>query len=288
VIQETFGMVVHGGAFWIAKDYSLQRQFINDLLRLCQGRLADGDGALDVVTEAVKRLEDSGLYVAGKGSGPNTAGYFELDASLMDGATKRAGAVASLRHFQNPVVCARTVMEKSQQVLLVAEGAENFMMAQGIQKLADVQSYFVPIAKASEERKLQQGTVGAVVLDKQGNLAAATSTGGMIGKPEGRVGDTPIIGAATWADEDIAVSTTGVGEYFIRAAAAHDVMARCKYGNVSIEAAVTTVLYNMKSLGGSGGIISINKRGEIDARCNALGMHGGWVRGNEPVHVIPP
>ena len=272
---EKFSLVIHGGAFSVERDYAVQELFLKDVLKNGHAMLSAGASALDVAAESVRMMEDSGLYVAGKGSAPNQKGYYELDASLMEGHTGRAGAVASLRRFQNPIHCARAVMEKSSQVFFVGEGAENFLLSQNIKPLADPAAYFKPVAKVSKEPVT--GTVGAVALDQCGHLAAATSTGGLQGKPEGRVGDTPIIGAATWADDHVALSTTGYGEYFIRAAAAHDAAARVRYGGQSLDMAVGAALARVKELGGWGGMIALDKTGTVKCGHAAMGMHHGWV-----------
>ena len=270
-----FSLVIHGGAFSVERDYTAQAEFLKEVLKNGHYMLSSGASAVDAAVEAVRLMEDSGLYVAGKGSAPNQKGYYELDASLMEGHTARAGAVASLRRFQNPVHCARAVMEKSSQVFFVAEGAENFLLSQNIEPLPDPSTYFKPVAKVSKEPV--SGTVGAAALDQHGHLAAATSTGGLQGKPEGRVGDTPIIGAATWADENVAVSTTGYGEYFIRAAAAHDAAARVRYGSQTLDTAVDAALTRVKVLGGWGGMIAVDRTGSIKCGHAAMGMHHGWV-----------
>lgn len=276
-------LVIHGGAFSLDRDYTAQALFIRDVLKRGHAALANGTSALDAATDAVHALEDSGLYVAGKGAGPNRKGYWELDASIMDGTNGKCGAVSSLRRFQNPIRCARAVMEKSEQVFFTAEGAENFLLSHGFKTLPDPSAYFTPVEKPAMERAV--GTVGAVALDKQGRLAAATSTGGVKGKPEGRVGDTPLIGAATWADNNIAISTTGIGEYFIRSAAAHDVAARVRYAAQSSAGAVEAALARVKELGGWGGIISVSRDGTVYCGHAATGMHHGWVGGDGVVHV---
>ena len=276
-------LVIHGGAFSVERDYLAQAEFLKSVLKNGHDMLSTGATALDAAVESVRMMEDAGLYVAGKGSAPNQKGYYELDASLMEGHTGRAGAVASLRRFQNPIHCARAVMEKSQQVFFVADGAENFLLSQNIKPLADPAAYFKPVAKVSVEPVT--GTVGAVALDWRGHLAAATSTGGLQGKPEGRVGDTPLIGAATWADDRVAVSTTGYGEYFIRAAAAHDAAARVRYGSQPLEMAVEATLARVKELGGWGGMIALDKSGAVKCGYTAMGMHHGWVGADGIAHV---
>lgn len=218
-----YGLVIHGGAFSQARAYTAQNDCLRAVLTDAYARLAAGAPALDVAVKAVMMMEDSGLFHAGRGTGRNSAGYHELDASLMEGHTGKAGAVASLRRIKNPIMAARTVMEKSPHVFMVAEGAENFLKQHQVETV-DPATYFQhemegdgPVLRDSvsdTSSDASHGTVGAVVLDRQGHLAAATSTAGIPNKLEGRVGDTPIIGAGTFADDALAISCTGQGEYF--------------------------------------------------------------------------
>ena len=217
--------------------------------------LAAGGSSLDAVCAAVVELEDSSLFNAGRGAGRNAEGRHELDAGVMDGATFAAGAVAATGRVANPVLAARAVMEKTRHVLLAGHGAERFAARQGL-RLVD-EGYFRP-------RESHRGTVGAVARDIAGNLAAATSTGGLTGKLPGRVGDSPLIGAGTYADNGAcAVSGTGLGEAFIRAVLAHDVAARMRYGGKSLAAAAREALATVARLGGDGGLIAIDPRGRI-------------------------
>ena len=195
---------------------------MGDLATECGARLEAGAKALDVVEFAVAELESSGMYVAGRGSAPNTAGYVELDASIMDGRTREAGAVAAVVGVVNPVRAARCVMEETPHVMLVSKGAREFSTEQGLELVADPDNYYtLPVGVYEHEmREQEHGTVGAVALDQSGGLAAATSTGGTFGKLEGRVGDSPLIGPGTWADDDIAISCTGTGEQIIRSGGA--------------------------------------------------------------------
>jgi len=236
-------------------------------------RLRDGAGALDVVEDIVAAMEKSGLYVAGRGSAPNTAGYVELDASIMDGRTRAAGAVASIRDVVYPIRVARRVMEATPHVMLSGPGALTFARAEGFDVVEDPKSYYVLPAgvAASEVDDLAHGTVGAVALDQAGHLAAATSTGGTFGKLEGRVGDSPLIGAGTWADDDIAISCTGTGEHIIRAGGAISIACSVKAG-ARLDEAIDAMLAEVKRLGGDGGVIAITRSGEISMRYNSAGM----------------
>lgn len=268
-----YSIAIHGGAFVDKKDFTAQTEYLRHVLKQSSEILKQGGSALGAVSCAVELMEDSGLYIAGKGSGPNSAGYVELDASIMDGATGRAGAVAGLRNFKNPIHCARAVMEKTPHVLLVAEGAANFCRAQNLEEVDD--DYFVPAHKASQVKTMpSHGTVGAVALDQKGNLAAATSTGGLVGKMEGRVGDSPLIGSATWADKNLAVSTTGLGEFFIRDVAAYKTAALCQYGGRALEDAAGQVIQDIQKKGGWGGLIAMDKDGKPQFRFSN-GMHRG-------------
>lgn len=286
-MSQKFTLVIHGGAFQDARDYEAHTHALHEVLNAGSKNLAQGQSALAAVTQAVIMMENSGLFIAGKGAGPNSEGDYELDASVMDGKTGKAGAIAAVRAVKNPVLAARAVMEKTPHVLLAGTGAERFMDEAGIERLDDPQSYFTPSHTESQVPKSASihGTVGAIALDKDGHLAAATSTGGLVGKKAGRVGDSPIIGAATWADADIAVSTTGFGEYFMRAVAAYDVRALCAYKGETLEAATGKVLDGIKASGGWGGLIALNKKDEIRLDYRCAGMHRGFVRSDGKIHA---
>jgi L-asparaginase/beta-aspartyl-peptidase (threonine type) len=278
-----FAIAVHGGAFQREGNYAPQQDFIRGLLEEARTALAQGKTALDVATDAVCRLEESGLYVAGRGAGPNSAGNFELDAAIMDGSTGQAGAVAGLSNFRHPILGARTVMERTPHVLLAGRGAEAFLAEQGLERV-DPASWYRPAPVM--EAETSHGTVGAVVLDAEGRLVSAVSTGGTRGKREGRVGDPAIIGASIFAGSDFAVSSTGHGEFFIRSVAAYDVIARCRYAGTPLDQSVTATLQTkVAASGGWGGMIALSAAGEISMRFASRGMHRGSVSGDGAIFV---
>ena len=250
--------------------------------------LEHGGTSLDAVTAAVRLMEDDPQFNAGRGAVLNQEGDAELDAAIMDGHGPRAGAVAGVRHVKNPVELARAVMEKSPHVLLVAEGAEEFALEQGVVLVP--RGYF---RTEGRERELEEarrgeserphaasppgsGTVGAVALDRAGHLAAATSTGGLTNKHRGRVGDSPIIGAGTYADESCAVSGTGQGEFFIRQVVAHDLCALVEYRHLTLDAAVREIIHDkLHRTGGEGGVIAVDRNGNLAMDFNSVGMFRG-------------
>ncbi|MDX1498251.1 MAG: isoaspartyl peptidase/L-asparaginase [Woeseiaceae bacterium] len=283
-IDKHHALAIHGGAGAIAgRDYAATEQHLAGLAEAARQRLAGGAHALDVVEDVVAEMETSGLYVAGRGSAPNVAGYVELDASIMAGATRAAGAVAAVSGIACPVRVARGVMERTPHVLLAGAGALAFARAEGFELVEDARAWYrLPVGVRADEARGRHGTVGAVARDRRGALAAATSTGGTFGKLEGRVGDTPLVGAGTWADDDVAVSCTGVGEQIIRAGGALAVAYRLRAG-ASLAMAVDEMLAEVRRLGGDGGVIAVRRDGEVVMRYNSGGMKRAAVSDREPL-----
>lgn len=300
-----FGLAVHGGAGTIERGKMTaerEREYRTGLERaLTAGYeiLKKGGSSLDATEAAVRVLEDDPHFNAGRGSVFTNAGTNEMDAAIMDGKTLNAGAVAILRHVKNPISLARMVMEKSKHVFIAGEGAEAFARQNGMELLSD-QKYFYTEERWQALQKLKaadeggtagkkyivtdedrHGTVGAVALDKHGNVAAATSTGGTTNKRAGRIGDSPVIGAGTYASNaTCAVSATGDGEYFIRATVARDVSALMEYRGMKLLEASKTVLDKVKKLGGTGGLIAIDTGGNMTLPFNTSGMYRGHTDSN--------
>ncbi len=298
-------LLIHGGAGVIRdrltpENEKLVRADLQAALDAGYAVLEGGGSSLDAVSKAVVALENSPRFNAGKGAVFTHEGRNELDAAIMDGATQNAGAVAGVRHVKNPVLLARAVMEKSPHVFLVGAGAEQFARTVGI-KLVDDRYFrtserWQQLQKALKaerdkradalDRTLHYGTVGAVALDRAGHLAAATSTGGMTNKRWNRVGDSPIIGAGTYANARCAVSATGWGEFYIRAVAAHDICARLQYGDESIARAARDVVIDViPKLGGDGGVIALDSKGNFAMPFNTDGMYRAWVDADGKAHV---
>jgi beta-aspartyl-peptidase (threonine type) len=286
-----FGLALHGGAGSLPRaEMSGERELLYraglaQALAAGFSVLEGGGTSVDAVVRSVTLLEDNPLFNAGHGAVFTLDGHNELDASIMDGSTRKAGAVCGITHIKNPIELARAVMEHSDYVLLSGAGAEDFALTRGFEFVP--QSYFYTAARWKQLQRIRNGdadlsaltishvgTVGAVALDDRGRLAAATSTGGMTGKRFNRIGDSPIIGAGTYADDrSCAVSATGHGEVFIRAAVAHDICSRMRFGRRSLAQAVReVVLEELPAMHGEGGVIAIDAQGEISMEFNSEGM----------------
>ncbi|MCS7162220.1 MAG: isoaspartyl peptidase/L-asparaginase [Bacteroidia bacterium] len=263
LMAQRVAIAVHGGAGNIRPtDIPPARQqqaeaYLREVVQEGYELLRSGRSALDVVEIAVRRLEDSGLFNAGRGAVRNSQGVVELDASIMDGRTRAVGAVAAVRQVQNPVSLARQVMERTRHVLIVGPAADELARAWALPMRNEVEF--------SEPATTFWGTVGAVALDAQGNLAAATSTGGLSGKLPGRVGDSPIPGAGTYAENGlVALSATGEGEYFLRSVLVYDIAARLRYQKVPLSQALASAFQErLEPIGGRGGVIAITPTGEV-------------------------
>jgi beta-aspartyl-peptidase (threonine type) len=295
--QSPIAIVVHGGAGTISRDRmtpeleKAYRQKLEEALRKGYEILQNGGSSLDAVEASIQVLEESPLFNAGRGAVFTDAGTNELDASIMDGKTLNAGAVAGVRRIKSPIKAARAVMERSPHVMMIGEGAEAFARSVGLEMVKpdyfkDEKRYqqYLRAKQKSGKQSLgykeieKHGTVGCVALDKQGNLAAGTSTGGMMLKRFGRVGDSPIIGAGTYADnEACGVSATGWGEFFIRLAVAHDIIALMKYKGLGVQEAAQAVIDKVGQLGGDGGVIAMDRRGNIAMPFNTKGMYRGYI-----------
>lgn len=272
----TIQLALHGGAGANPDhDYSVIRGHMLAVAEVGRDQLRNGEPALEVVTKAVASLEASGLYIAGRGASPNLRGQYELDACLMDGASGLAGAVGALQGFQSAVTAARAVMACTPHVFLVGDGAAAFAREQNLAEVVEPEKWFTNAAQWEFNRlpvSSDHGTVGCVARDMRGNFAAATSTAGVFGKRPGRVGDSALIGASTWADEEIAVSCTGQGEFFIRAAAAVQIAYRRRFGAQSLSEAVRAVLADIAARGGSGGVVAIDRLGAVSVEHCSSGM----------------
>ncbi|WP_259393140.1 isoaspartyl peptidase/L-asparaginase family protein [Dokdonella fugitiva] len=298
-------LVIHGGAGVERKemtpaDEDAARTALAAALRAGHAQLVAGKPAADAVTAAITVLEDAPQFNAGRGAVFNHDGRNELDAALMDGASGKAGAVAGVHRVKNPILLARTVMEKSRHVMMVGAGAEAFAKEQGV-TLVDPKYFRTDKRWQQLQKALRDeaagvalldvgrnyfGTVGALALDVQGRLAAGTSTGGMTNKRYGRIGDSPIIGAGTWADDRCAVSGTGWGEFYIRDAAAHEICARVRLSGESIARAARGVINgDIPKAGGDGGAIALASDGSFALPFNTEGMYRGWIGADGEPHV---
>ncbi len=304
----TYSLAIHGGAGTITRDRmtpeleAAYREKLAEALRAGQKVLAKGGPALDAVGAAITVMEDSPLFNAGKGAVFTNEGRNELDAAIMDGATLNAGAVTGVTRIRNPILLARAVMDKSPHVMLAQEGAEEFAREQGFElvnplyfwterrfkSLLAVQAEDSHALYLDHDETHKYGTVGAVALDSHGNLAAGTSTGGLTNKMWGRIGDSPIIGAGTYAsNRSCAVSGTGTGEYYIRLTLAREVCALMEYTGASVQKAADVMIHErLTGLGGDGGIIVVDKDGRIAMSFNTEGMYRGRVTSAAPEPVI--
>jgi L-asparaginase / beta-aspartyl-peptidase len=320
-VRTGYALAVHGGAGAMSRTHlsaereQAYRQGLAAALGAAQAVLEADGCALDAVEAAVTSLEDNELFNAGRGAVLTADGTVELDAAIMDGEQLRAGAVALVRHIRNPVQLARRVLEDAAHVFLAAEGAERFALEVGVPTVAN--EYFITPYRRKQLEALRQqwaqaaaadaaagrngpqrarlatldeppyGTVGAVARDHHGRLAAATSTGGTAGKRSGRIGDSPVIGAGTYADSrSCAVSTTGHGEWFLRTAQAYDIVARLRYGGVSLAQAVTQAIeQRLPSLGAAGGLIAVDSQGQIEMRYNTPVMFRASIRSGETASI---
>ncbi|WP_439881477.1 isoaspartyl peptidase/L-asparaginase family protein [Pontibacter sp. MBLB2868] len=305
-------LVIHGGAGTITRENmtpekeKAYKEKLNEALETGYAVLKKGGTSLDAVEATIKVMEDSPLFNAGKGAVFTNEGKNEMDAAIMDGKTLKAGSIASVTTIKNPITAARAVMDKSEHVMMIGDGAEKFAKMNGVE-IVDPSYFYTETRfnqlqklKGEEKTKLDHdggtsstenifvegkkfGTVGAVALDAYGNLAAATSTGGMTNKRYGRVGDAPIIGAGTYADNNsCAVSATGHGEYFIRAVVAHDIASLMKYKGYSVKkAADEVVLKKLVDFGGEGGVIALDKNGNFAMPFNSAGMYRGFIKNDK-------
>jgi beta-aspartyl-peptidase (threonine type) len=299
-----FGLAIHGGAGTLPRAESggerelRYRAGLAAALDAGYAVLEAHGSSLDAVTRAVTVLEDNPLFNAGLGSVFTLDGRNELDAAIMDGRTLNAGSVCGVTHIRNPIELARAVMEHSEYVMLSGAGAEEFALSRGFALVP--RSYFYTPERWRQLERIRGGdaglsaltishvgTVGAVALDAEGRLAAATSTGGMTGKRYSRIGDSPIIGAGTYADDrSCAVSATGHGEMFIRAAVAHDICSRMRFGSRTLREAVREVVFDeLVKLQGEGGVIAIDAQGEIAMEFNSEGMFRASRRAGEEAEI---
>ena len=304
-------LVIHGGAGTITRATmtpEMETQYraaLEQALRTGHGVLARGGTSIDAVEATIRVLEDNPLFNAGKGAVFTHDGRNELDAAIMDGKTKKAGAVAGVTIIRNPISAARAVMEKSPHVMMAGRGAELFATKMGLeivdpsyfwtekrwkalqQELLKEQPQAQPHSELQPVEPKKYGTVGAVAVDGNGNLAAGTSTGGTTNKQSGRIGDSPIIGAGTYAEnESCAISASGVGEYFIRWTVAYDIAALMKYRGMSVADAANEVINKKLPAEGEGGVIALDRNGHFAMTFNSEGMYRGWIGADGVPHVL--
>lgn len=300
VVAQDVALVIHGGAGNIYKQYipdSLEdayREKLGEALLAGYEILRSGGKSIDAVKASINIMEDSPLFNAGRGAVFTNAGTNEMDASIMDGSSLNAGAVAGVRHLKNPIDAAIEVMNHSPHIMMAGVGAESFAKSRGLE-LVDSAYFFTPRRYEQLQNALKReqqegyrhsehpykfGTVGAVALDREGNIVAGTSTGGMTNKRYGRIGDSPIIGAGTYANnKTCGISATGHGEYFIRAVVAYDISALMEYKGLSIQQAADSVIHHkLRELGGEGGVVGLDAKGNIMMSFNSNGMFRGYIR----------
>ncbi len=305
--EKHFAIVIHGGAGTIKKENMTAEQEkaytekLQEAINTGYAILENGGSSLEAVQKTINIMEDSPLFNAGKGAVFNSNGKNELDASIMDGKSLNSGAVAGVQQIKNPINAARIVMDSTRHVMLSGKGAEDFAKQYGITFVDDryffTEKRMQQLQKAQGKNKVQldhaniendelvddhkYGTVGAVAIDKNGNIAAATSTGGMTNKKYGRIGDSPIIGAGTYANnKTCGVSATGTGEYFIRTVAAHETSSLMLYKNLSLKASLDNVVQQIGDLGGDGGMVALDKDANIAWSFNTEGMYRGYKKSN--------
>ncbi len=280
-----YAIVIHGGAGTVIRENTskeLQKKYedkLREALEVGYSILESGGSSVDAVEKTIKILEDSELFNAGKGSVLTNEETVEMDASIMTGSDLNAGAVATLKTIKNPISVARAVMEKSKHVFLSGKGAENFAVDNGLETVNN--NYFITEKQLKQIRKIKEnkyGTVGCVALDKSGNITAGTSTGGMMNKKWNRIGDVPVIGAGTYANnKTCGVSATGWGEFFIRNVVAYDISAMMEYQNKTLEeAAKISIFDKVGKMGATGGVIGIDKNGSVMMEFNSPGMYRGY------------
>ncbi len=284
--MDEIAIVVHGGAGGVPREPERMRSGAAAAVEAGHAVLAAGGSALDAVEAAIVVLEDDPEFNAGRGAALTEYGRVELDASVMDGTSRAAGAVAAVRGVRNPIRAARAVMTEGRHVLLVGQAAIEFAATAGLDFESEI--YFVTErerrALAGENHVGARGTVGAVARDAAGRLAAATSTGGVAGQRLGRVGDSPLIGAGTWADDGtVAVSCTGHGESIIRSALAHEVDALIRHRGLGLQEACAVAIEGLGRWGEDGGLIAVSSHGEVSATFNSAAMTRGWRVGDGPV-----